>query len=115
MAVDDRWPPFGVIGDEVEGGSCRAGRVIPTRRAVLQELTQEGGGSWIRRTGRCRPANPGGRKRALHRAGREVVQLVKFFRRAMPVSAVRLAPNLPVPQLDVCAAVSFDRMPNPLV
>src|SRR5439155_3088194 len=53
-------------------------------------------------------------QRAPYGVDRVIVQLAKFFRRPAPVADVRLVPTLPVPCLDLGAAMFFEAMPGPL-
>jgi hypothetical protein len=59
-------------------------------------------------------ADAGGRERALHRVGGVIVKLEELLRRPLPVADVRLVPQLPVPALDLGAAILFDRVADPL-
>src|SRR5438105_12780977 len=59
-------------------------------------------------------ADPDRGQCAAHGINGVVMQFKKFFRRAAPVTDVRLVPNLPIPRLHLCASIFFDAMFRPL-
>jgi len=82
--------------------------------AQCQELPQIIRRLRIVRTGSGGTADARRRQRAFHRRGGVVVQPVVFLGRAFPVADVGFVPNLPIPGLDLAAAVTLDGMEHPL-
>ena len=111
MAVHDRGRAFGVEGDKVERRALFPGRVVGAVQAVVEEVRHElaAGARGVR------PAHPGRRQGAAHGGDRKIVHLEKFLRRAVPVGRdVGLIPHLPIPGLDLGAAIARETMRDPL-
>ncbi len=85
--------------------------VVGAAQAVLEEVAQER----ILSARRVRPAHPGRGQGAAHGVHGVVVELVELFGSAFPVADVGLVPDLPVPLLDLGAAVLLDGVLDPLV
>src|SRR5689334_1843534 len=60
-------------------------------------------------------AHPRRRQRAPDTIDREIVQFLELFWRAVPITAVGLVPNFPVPRFHLGFSVLFDTMLRPLM
>ncbi len=112
---DEFWAAFGVKDNMVERRPCLPGSVVPAVQRMLQKAAQKRRRSRVRRARGVRPADVSRRKRALHGIGGEVVQLLIFLRRPLPVAAVRFVPHLPQPGLHLGLSVLLYAVLRPLV
>ena len=112
MAIDEGRRTLGVEGEEVGGRAGPAGGVVFTRYDVLQETFHE----LAAVPGDIGTADAGGGESAAHGVDGVVVEFVEFLGGTVPVrGSVRFVPDLPIPRLDLGAAVAGDAVRDPLV
>src|SRR5580658_9777619 len=99
----------------VQWRSLFAGGIVRSAHNMLQKLAQERRRFLAARSRAGRAAYPYRRQRSLHRVGRIVVELLILFGAPLPVSDIRLVPNLPVPARYFLFAVLRHAVFHPLI
>src|SRR5215471_9274053 len=115
MALDQPRTALGVKADKVQRRSAAPSGVVAAGRAVLEKPPQEFSSLGTGRTRCGGTADPRARQGSLQRIGGEVVELVIILRFPLPVTDVRLVPDLPVPGLSLAATVPLGQVPREVI
>src|SRR5689334_10801226 len=81
---------------------------------MLEETSQEGGRALTPWARGIRSPDPRRRQCAPDRIHRVVVELVILLGRALPISDIRLVPDLPQPRLHLCLSIALHAVSGPL-